>query len=153
MKKGLALCSALAVVFALGGGVSYAHKDATGIVKERMDLMSGIAKSMKSIAQMVKSGEVDAHAARAAGKRIAEHASEIASLFPEGSIEGDSEATPAIWENFEDFSKKASALQAAAQSLADTPVDSIDRQALAGELQNLGGACKSCHETYRQKKG
>ena len=64
---------ALALTLGLATVSAVAHQGATGIVKERMDTMSEIAKNMKALAAMVKSDKVDADAAREIGSRVAEH--------------------------------------------------------------------------------
>lgn len=72
----------------------------------------------------------------------------IPDLFPEGSIVGDSEALPAIWENWETFtgiveSGKTAATQAIAAAEAG------DATAYAAALKTLGGTCGQCHQQFR----
>ena len=72
----------------------------------------------------------------------------IPELFPEGSIVGDSEALPAIWENWETFtgiveSGKTAATQAIAAAEAG------DATAYAAALKTLGGTCGQCHQQFR----
>ena len=72
----------------------------------------------------------------------------IPDLFPEGSIVGDSEALPAIWENWETFTGivetgKAAATQAIAAAEAG------DATAYAAALKALGGTCGECHQQFR----
>ena len=65
-------------------------------------------------------------------------------LFPEGSEGGD--ALPAIWQNPSDFASKVSGFKDAAAGLK-AAVDSGD--GVGPAFQNLGQACKSCHDDYR----
>ena len=146
--KGL-IPAALAIGVA---SAALAHTGATGIVKERMDTMSEIAKNMKALAAMVKSDKVDADAAREIGSRVAEHANLFPSQFPEGSLSELSEARAEIWADFDDFEAKSEALATAAVNLAETDPDDLDRSALRQALKAMGQTCKSCHESYRVKK-
>lgn len=77
---------------------------------------------------------------------LAELARIANTLFPEGSQGG--EALPAIWENPEDFDAKLDAFEAAAASLKST-VDSGG--SIGPAFQELGQACKSCHDDYREE--
>ena len=58
------------------------------------------------------------------------------------------EALPLIWDNMDDFAAKAQDLVAAANAFADTAAGG-DQGATLGGLRALGGACGSCHDTYR----
>lgn len=74
--------------------------------------------------------------------------SHIPEVFPEGSIVGDSEALPAIWENWETFTAivetgKTAATQAIAAAEAG------DATAYATALKALGGTCGQCHQQFR----
>lgn len=80
------------------------------------------------------------------------HASAIAALsetvpvlFPEGSGE-DTDALPEIWEDPDDFAEKVATFQEAATAF-DAAVTS--GEGVGPALQNLGQACKSCHDNYR----
>jgi cytochrome c556 len=72
----------------------------------------------------------------------------IPALFPEGSIVGDSEALPAIWQNWDAFvaivetGKTAAAAGLAAAEAGDTA-------AYTDALKALGGTCGQCHQQFR----
>jgi len=137
----------------IGAGAAYAHGGATGIVKERMDAMSGIGDNMKSVGGMLKSGSYDANVAIDAGDAIAGHAGEaLTKLFPEGSLEAPSEASPAIWTDWPKFQAYADDLQAAALALKTLAADGADPKAVAGAFGELAATCKACHEAFRIKK-
>ena len=90
-----------------------AHGGATGIVKERMDLMKGIGDAMKTLTAMFK-GEVeyDAGVVREAARTIQSRAGEhITKLFPEGSLDKPTEALPTVWEDWATFERHANDLQ------------------------------------------
>lgn len=72
----------------------FAHSGATGIVKERMDSMSAMGKTVKGLAAMMR-GDVDydANAVRNGAATIRSHAGNaLTRLFPKGSLGHKSEA-------------------------------------------------------------
>lgn len=153
MRKTLRLAAALVTITSVMVGLAYAHSGATGIVKERMDAMADVGKNMKAIAAIMK-GEVafDGKTVRSSAEVIAAHADKIPHLFPKGSTKKPSEALPAIWQDWEGFTKlgvdlktKAGELAIAADS-AQSPADLLDA------LKAVGATCKGCHEKFRMAK-
>lgn len=68
----------------------------------------------------------------------------VDTLFPESAQGGD--ALPEIWENPDDFASRLETFQDAAADLKtalDTGGD------LGSAFQNVGQACKGCHDNYR----
>ena len=59
----------------------------------------------------------------------------------------DSFAKPALFENMDDYAAKTTALNVAAVAMQTAAA--VDLAALQAALPALGGACGSCHETYR----
>ncbi len=115
-----------------------------GDAKYREHVMEAVGGHMQAMVDILKQ-EVS-H-----GDHLSLHANAMAdlgnialTLFPAGSEAGD--ALPAIWERPEDFQEKLEAFPAAAEAL---------QQAINGggevgpAFQNLGQACKSCHDDYR----
>jgi predicted CxxxxCH...CXXCH cytochrome family protein len=75
---------------------------------------------------------------------------QIPKLFPEGSGGGKSDALPAIWENWNRFTKSAEDLDRVAGDLAMAlEANSPDWK---GALQKVSDACKACHQDFRAKK-
>ncbi|WP_417670022.1 c-type cytochrome [Roseibium sp.] len=154
MKSGVKIFLAVALI-AGGAGVSahvaMAHGGAKGIVKERMDAMGDLAKTMKQVGGMLR-GKVpyDPTEIAQAAERLKQHGgSEMTKLFPDGSLEAPSEAKPEIWANWQkfeafanDLSEKAGALKAA----------SMDQSAVPAAFGAVGKTCKACHEEFRLKK-
>ena len=131
-------------------GLALAHSGATGIVKERMDAMGEIAKSMKIIAKMVKGeSSFDAEQSRLAAKTIETHSREVLNLFPEGSIHGPSEARPEIWTDWETFSQIAKEMETSASTIAE---NASSLNAIKPHFIALSKTCSSCHEKFRLKK-
>lgn len=72
----------------------------------------------------------------------------IPDLFPEGSIVGDSEALPAIWENWETFTGIVETGKTAATE-AIAAAEAGDAAAYGVALKTLGGTCGQCHQQFR----
>jgi cytochrome c556 len=70
--------------------------------------------------------------------------------FPEGSHEGETRASPKIWEEMEEFQEYVADLrEAAAQGVAAKP-ESVE--ALQTAMGPIGDACKECHEEFREEE-
>lgn len=117
-----------------------------GAMDYRHHTMEAVGGHMQALVDILK-GSVphQNHLAIHAGS-IAELAAITDTLFPEGSAGGD--ALPAIWEEPEDFAERVAEFKDAAVDLQNTI-------AAAGKIgpavQRLGGACKGCHEKYRDE--
>ena len=89
---------------------------------------------------------------------FAKHADRIASLapqllegFPEGSDKGaDTEAKPEIWKNMDDFKSKMNDLVRETKTLADV-AKAGDEAKTRDQFKKTAGACKSCHDKYRNE--
>jgi cytochrome c556 len=141
-----------AIIWLLSATLALAHSDcAPGVVKERCDLMERQGDDMKIIGDMAKGKTTfDAAKAAEAARDIVITAKKIHELFPEGSGGGTSEALPAIWEHWDDFTAKADDLGKAAETLA-AALDGGDAD-WKGAFQGVSDACKACHQDYRKKK-
>lgn len=125
------------------------HDAHTGIYKERADTMKGFGGAAKSTGAMFK-GETpfDLAKVQAAGQLVATKAPTLPSLFPEGTNEGESEALPIIWEDWEGFTAAAKLLGERAAVLASAE----DPKAAGAAFGAMVKACGGCHEKYRLKK-
>ena len=112
------------VIGAFGVGAlaprALAHGGATGIVKERMDLMDAIGEAMKELTALMRGKEpYDAGRVRTLADRIGAHGGEkLTSLFPAGSLMGTTEALPAIWTDWDRFAALADEVSVYADALA-----------------------------------
>jgi len=134
--------------------LALAHEGATGVVKERMDLMETQKEAMKTIGDMARGkAAFDAAKAADAARDIADTAKKIPDLFPEGSggEKNKSDALPAVWENWDRFTANADDLGSAAEALVATFGDSASQE-WKPAFQKVGDACKSCHEDFRAEK-
>jgi cytochrome c556 len=145
--RGLTITLALLIFIPL----ALAHEGATGVVKERMDLMDSQKDAMKVIGLMAK-GKTPFDAAKAAeaARHIETTSQKIHELFPEGSTGHPSDAKPEIWTQWDKFTGDADKLNAAAKTLADAlEADSPDWK---GDFKTVIDACKTCHKTFRAEK-
>jgi len=146
MKKSVFALIALGIVGSVAVANADAHADAVAM---RQALMKSVGGQTKILGDMAKGvTPFDAIAATAAAETLAAAAKEIPVKFETKSLEGETEALPIIWEQFDDFTAKAGAMGAAASATAGV----ADQAALGAAMGNLGKACGACHETYRVKK-
>ena len=125
---------ALFLLLALATSYALAHEGATGVVKERMDLMKGQAKQMKLIGDMAKGKKkFDAAKAAAAAHDLGATTKKIPELFPEGSNKHPSEALDAVWKEWDRF--KGDAHDAEACSACARSGASSFRPGLEGGVQ------------------
>jgi cytochrome c556 len=132
--------------------LALAHEGATGVVKDRMDLMKGQQKDMKLIGDMSKGKTpFDAAKATAAARDLSATAKKIPDLFPQGSSGHPSDARPAIWSEWDRFTGNAKELETSAGALA-TSLDGAGDKDWRGAFQKVTDVCKSCHEDFRATK-
>ena len=151
--KQCGLIVALGIAVCAGTVALYAHGGATGIVRERMDSMVLIGKSMKALSAFVRGQrELNQSEISAAGQAIADQAgSALLAQFPAGSLSAASEARPEIWQDFQSFTALANELQTAAQAVAAwQPGDGL--QPLTSNFNRMAKTCQSCHKQFRVKK-
>jgi len=127
----------------VGSSAVSAHGNATGIVKERMDLMKGIGNAMKTLTRMFKGEtEYDAEAVRKAANAINERAGEhIIKLFPDGSLHKPTEALPTIWQDwptFEQYTADLATYSAVLAEVADNEPRSMHGQGMRPHEHMMG---------------
>ncbi len=107
---------------------AFAHGNASGVVKERMDSMSSMAASMKTLTSLVRGKtEYSADTLRKEALNIATLSGpHLLEKFPENSISGSSEAKPKIWQQWSTFETYANELKMLATGLARS-ADNEDR--------------------------
>jgi len=149
-RKRIAIAAAAAFLttLALGAG---AHEGAMGIVKERMALMKDLAEAMKALAPMIKGEqEWDSRSVRDIARTLSDHAGKIPEQFPRGSGGHPSEAREEIWTDWNDFTSNAGVLEEAAKLLSENSESGADGAKPA--FAKIVGACKGCHQDFREKK-
>lgn len=108
MKK-IAITICLMAVTPVVSQQVIAHGGATGIVKERMDLMVDMKDAVKAVSAIFK-GETayNPDTIRSAAAIIRDHSGEaMIQLFPEGSLTKHSEAKPELWQEWQRFKQLA----------------------------------------------
>ena len=134
------------VVLTAGGVTAWAADDA---IKTRQADMKEMGKSLKAIKGIIDSGGNAADVAAPANK-IVEVAGLIPSLFPKGSDQGDTHAQPAIWENWDAFTKHADSLKTEATMLASA-APSGDLATVRAQFDKTAKECGACHKDFRKK--
>ncbi len=111
----------IAVFLITVGATTNAHENATGVVKERMDLMGNLGKSMKALTRLIRGRDpYDSGKVKALAKELADHGSEnLTKLFPKGSLHKPSTARPEIWDDWERFAALANLLTDYAKALEE----------------------------------
>lgn len=141
------LTIAIVAAFAV---VTRAHEGATGVAKERMDLMQSMSKEMKEISRRVNANR-DLVVIGESATRIRDTAPRIAALFPPGSGTGITDAKPEIWQRWDEFQGKALVLQKESTALGAI-ASAGDPKAIGAQFTALIHACTGCHTDFRRGK-
>lgn len=154
----LLLLALLSIVLSSGlmpASPALAHGGATGIVKTRMDAMGMIGKAAKAI-QLMLIGKTPYAPERiiAAAEVIKAHGgAALTRHFPKGSLQAPTEAVPAIWTEWDTFSKEAEQLAIRAGTLAGIAKTSgTDKPAIKQAFKAMMQTCSSCHMQFRDKR-
>ncbi|HEX5421497.1 MAG TPA: cytochrome c [Gammaproteobacteria bacterium] len=122
-------------------------------VSYRQDVMKSMAGHVGAIGEIVK-GQVDYDHIVAQAKALADTAPLVKDIFPENSKPSDYSKTQAlakIWQQPQDFQKKVSGLENAAQAFLAS-AQSGDKEKIQASFKEVGQACGSCHKEFRAKK-
>ena len=132
----------IGVFFMLSGSILFAEN--SGYV-ERSKLMQNIRLEFSVLARMSREKiEFDESLATSARLNLLRFAASTPAIFEDDDLPINSEALPAIWENWDDFLSKSEDLEFALEGIDTSTL--ID---LRGSLGNVGAACGSCHQKYR----
>lgn len=113
--------------------------------KARQELMDTIAMNVKVLGDMAGGkAAFDAAAATAAKDALVAASAEIPAKFETEASDPKSNAKPAVWTSFADFTTKAKALNTAV-----TALDTASLETVQAGMGAVGGACKDCHTTYK----
>ena len=144
MNKLLALSSLIFIVIPVT--LVFAHSGATGIIKERMDMFKKSKENLKAIKLHIRSEDYGSIVKLA--DEIRDWAVKMPEYFPEGSNEKPSQASSAIWADFDGFKNAAMKNEKAAKQLiAAAKVE--DQEAVLGGFKAVAASCKSCHQSYK----
>jgi cytochrome c556 len=151
MKRVYGLAAVLAV--AIGANAAMAL-DAPAAIKERQEFYKDLGKQMKGLMEELKSSSPNAAELKKFSAAIDTAAPRIPSLFPAGTGPEAGVKTAAkaeIWQKQDEFKKDAGDFAAAAHAL-DVAAQSGDVAAVKDAAGKLGEACKTCHQTFREKE-
>ena len=145
----MTLSKLLILIFITISSVALAHsgvKDKN--VKERMMVMKEMANTTKIIGQMLKGKtSFDANEAKLALERLSSLSLKTPKVFTINASDPKSEAKPAIWDEFDEFTRLSKDLAETSILLAGS-IDSIDD--LRPALRGVSSGCKACHSRYRE---
>ncbi|HWO41164.1 MAG TPA: cytochrome c [Candidatus Eisenbacteria bacterium] len=119
------------------------------VIEKRQQVMKQQSADAKAIKAAVESKDYATIETKA--KDLMGTAEKIPELFPKGSTKGKTKAKAEIWENWDDFTKKAKALKSAASDLA-AAAKSKDHAAVEAKVKEVSGACSGCHKSFRAEK-
>lgn len=162
MSRGAALAVAVGVGVAVAAGGALAHNDvmpmnaspATKAAYARHENYQKLGKAFKTLIDELKKDAPDKAVVAASAQTMATLANALPTWFPRGSgVEARpmSEAKADIWTDAAGFSAAASNLQVQVSKLNQAAI-SGDIAGVKAQVRPAGGACKSCHDKYRQEK-
>ena len=139
----------LILIFVTISSIAFAHsgvKDKN--VKERMMVMKAMADNTKIIGQMLKGKtSFDENEAKLALERLSSLSLKTPKVFEVNATDPKSEAKPAIWDEFDEFTKLSKDLAETTEVLAGS-VGTIND--LRPALKRVSSGCKACHSKYRE---
>jgi len=148
MKK-LSIIGVIGIVLSYAALAHEGHEHATGVVRERMELMTDMGKRLLAISKRLRANkELDRIAPDA--RAIKEASGKITAEFPPGSTQFPTAAKPVVWQQWDDFGEKVRKLQSEAEKLSTTSPS--DGDALRKQFRAVAYACDGCHEVYRVPK-
>ena len=126
---------------------AWSHSGATGVVKERMDQFKDSKASVKALKKALKAQDFTTITKEAASINL--WAKQLTKLFPAGSNPHPSEALDNIWQEFDQFERKAKDQIDASEKLNQAGI-AKDISAAREAFKALTQTCKSCHNDYRE---
>jgi cytochrome c556 len=113
------------------------------------ELVAARKAAMKEDGGLLRNaGSLSGADAVAAAETLVKNFTNFPHLFREGSIVGDSDALPAIWENWDTFTGIFAQARVASEA-ALVAAQANDMAAFGAALQGLGPLCGQCHQQFR----
>src|SRR5262245_34739282 len=148
MKK-LSIIGVIGIVLSYAALAHEGHEHATGVVRERMELMTDMGKRLLAISKRLRANkELDRIAPDV--REIKEATSKITAQFPTSSTQFTTATKPVVWQQWDDFGEKVRKLHSEAEKLSTTSPS--DGDALRKQFRAVAYACDGCHEVYRVPK-
>ena len=160
MKLEVFNAAIIAAFFAVATASAFAHDGATGVVKERMELMENLGKTMKSFSRIIKGRDkYEAEKLVDIARQLKLHGGfSLTKLFPDASLMKPSNATPAIWQDWYNFLSLAETLSSEAAHLEKDLLSNSrttgqeNSAAIKQSFKKIARTCSSCHRDFRKKK-
>jgi cytochrome c556 len=163
MSRKTALGVALAVGAAVAAGGALAHNEpmpkgplsaAQRAAHQRHANFEKLGATFKTLNDELRKGEPNKQVVTSSTQTMTALVNELPTWFPRGSgVEARprSEAKANIWTDAAGFTAAASNAQLQVSRLHQTAL-SGDMAAVRAQVRATGGACKGCHDKYRQEK-
>ncbi len=122
------------------------------VVKARQDNFEEIGDAFKAIRGQLENSTPDFAVIQSNAAIINTNAKKVSGYFPEGTgpaSGADTEALPAIWEKPTEFNAATERLVSESENML-TAASSGDPAAVGAAAKQLGGACKNCHDQFRE---
>ena len=118
-------------------------------VKARQDAFKQVGEAMKTIGDVVK-GDVayDAEQFKAVVAQMQDAGAEAFQHFGEDTQGGNAKAD--IWTNMAKFEEGRDKMAAAVAALNEA-AQTNDLNAIKPKMGDLGGSCKACHDSFKEK--
>ena len=141
----------LAVLSFATAATALAQKKPDEVIEYRRSVMTIVGWNFSPMKDMAK-GKIAFDA-----KEFARHAERIAMIAPQalegfakGSDKGaETDAKPEIWTHFDDFQSKLDDLVKESKTMSEVAAGG-DEAKMKEQFKKLGGACKACHDKYKQ---
>jgi cytochrome c556 len=133
----------LAAAATLGLGATLVLAQNGQAIKERQELMDGVAKALVELGKMAKGkAPFDLAKVQAGLQRVETELPKLKNLFPDDSKTGETDARPKIWQNKAAFH---AAIEKAVSDVKAAGGRIKDEASLQSEYANVGRACGNCH--------
>jgi cytochrome c556 len=146
----LARIAAVAVLASVAAA-AVAQRKPDEVIAYRRSAMTMIGWNFGPMSAMVK-GKIPFDRVEFAqhAERIMVLAPQLLEGFAQGSDKGaETDAKPDIWTHFDDFKSKLHDLADESRALNDV-ARTGDEAKMKEQFKKLGGACKACHDKYKQ---
>ncbi|GAB6054368.1 cytochrome c [Magnetospira thiophila] len=136
----------LAAIAALTISVASAQADTLKDIENRQSMFTAAKVHMGALVAVAKGAPYTEETKLHAQGMLA-LAMQAPRMFPEGSDMGETGALPVIWEKPEAFKVVLEGFRKSAQMVAEA-----EGANFGNAVNELGNACKACHDDFRQKK-
>ncbi|MBT8153303.1 cytochrome c [Epibacterium ulvae] len=138
--------AAAVLIMALAGGLSANHGISNHKVQARVDLMVAQKAALAVLTEMASTRRpFNRDQARAARKTLKGTTEKIPKRFRRPHRDPHSLAKPAVWHNWDDFTRHAERANAAANGLNTRTLVDLRRS-----LPALIQSCTACHDEYKE---